>query len=41
MPFSKNDFVEVLRNLEANNIFIFENIQHEEEDLEKFKVASD
>lgn len=40
LPFTKNDFLEVLRNLEANNIFIFENIQHEEEDLEKLKIET-
>jgi hypothetical protein len=34
------DFLEVLHNLEENNIFLFHNIQNDEEDLEKFKAQS-
>lgn len=30
----------MLKNLEENNIFMFQNIQHDEEDLEKFKAES-
>jgi hypothetical protein len=40
LPFTKKDFLDVLKNLEENNIFMFQNIQHDEEDLEKFKAES-
>lgn len=40
LPFTKDDFLEVLKTLEENNIFMFHNIQNDEEDLEKFKAAS-
>jgi hypothetical protein len=35
LPFTVNDFLEVLHNLEENNIFMFHNIQNDEEDLDK------
>jgi uncharacterized membrane protein len=34
------DFLEVLHSLEENNIFMFHNIQNDEEDLDKFKAES-
>lgn len=40
MPFTKQDFLDVLQSLEEQNIFMFNNIQHEEEDLDIFKVQS-
>lgn len=40
LPFTVKDFLEVLHNLEENNIFLFHNIQNDEEDLEKFKAQS-
>jgi hypothetical protein len=40
LPFTKTDFLDVLKNLEENNIFMFQNIQHDEQDLEKFKQGS-
>ena len=38
LPFTVKDFLEVLASLEENNIFLFHNIQNDEEDLEKFKA---
>lgn len=40
LPFTVNDFLEVLQNLEENNIFLFHNIQNDEEDLDKFLAQS-
>ena len=40
LPFTVKDFLEVLHNLEENNIFLFHNIQNDEEDLDKFKAQS-
>jgi hypothetical protein len=40
LPFTKQDFLEVLKTLEENNLFMFNNIQNDEEDLEQFKAAS-
>jgi hypothetical protein len=40
LPFTKQDFLDVLRTLEENNIFMYHNIQNDEEDLEKLKAAS-
>ena len=40
LPFTVNDFLEVLQNLEENNIFLFHNIQNDEEDLDKFRAQS-
>jgi hypothetical protein len=34
------DFLEVLQSLEENNIFLFHNIQNDEEDLERLKASS-
>lgn len=40
LPFTVSDFLEVLHNLEENNIFMFHNIQNDEEDLDKLKASS-
>lgn len=40
LPFTVKDFLEVLQSLEENNIFLFHNIQNDEEDLERLKASS-